>query len=125
MDEDGWLLGGGYEAFDYAGKLPQVNCIQQLKHCACSFSHIFPLIVGVSATLTRRTLNCLASETWTLTREPKDFKIIRLLVDCIVEVTGHSWEKWEAPVVTRYDPGAIFARHGGASSTKGREWENL
>jgi hypothetical protein len=35
-------------------------------------------------------------------------------VDHVVEVMGHSWDQWEAPVVTRYDPGAIFARHDDA-----------
>jgi hypothetical protein len=22
MDEDGWLVGGGYKSFDYSGKMP-------------------------------------------------------------------------------------------------------
>ena len=34
-----------------------------------------------------------------------------------------SWVNWEAPVVTRYDKGAIFARHGDASPTRGSEWK--
>jgi hypothetical protein len=24
MDEDGWLVGGGYKSFDYSGKMPYV-----------------------------------------------------------------------------------------------------
>jgi hypothetical protein len=24
MDEDGWLVGGGYKTFDYSGKMPYV-----------------------------------------------------------------------------------------------------
>lgn len=32
---------------------------------------------------------------------------------------------WEAPVVTRYEPGAIFSRHGDASPTRGSEWQDL
>ena len=34
------------------------------------------------------------------------------------------WENWEAPVVTRYDNGSIFARHGDASPTRGNEWKH-
>jgi hypothetical protein len=26
MDEDGWLVGGGYKTFDYSGKMPYVPC---------------------------------------------------------------------------------------------------
>jgi hypothetical protein len=46
------------------------------------------------------------------------------LVDKIFEQTQHPWQCWEAPVVTRYDPGAIFARHGDASPIQGQEWRD-
>jgi hypothetical protein len=25
MDEDGWLVGGGYKSFDYSGKMPYID----------------------------------------------------------------------------------------------------
>jgi hypothetical protein len=25
MDEDGWLVGGGYKPFDYSGKMPYID----------------------------------------------------------------------------------------------------
>jgi hypothetical protein len=27
MDEDGWLVGGGYKSFDYSGKMPWVGLV--------------------------------------------------------------------------------------------------
>lgn len=61
----------------------------------------------------------------------QDLDLIAPLVDrataCVW--TSHinrsfSWENWEAPVVTRYDRGSIFARHGDASPTRGSEWKD-
>jgi len=37
----------------------------------------------------------------------------------------HPWTGWEAPVVTRYSPGALFASHNDASPTRGSEWRVL
>jgi 2OG-Fe(II) oxygenase superfamily len=54
-----------------------------------------------------------------------DISFVRALVDRVTTVTSHPWEKWEAPVVTRYEPGAIFSKHGDASPTKGSEWKDL
>lgn len=54
--------------------------------------------------------------------QDEDTEFVRPLVDRISSATGHTWDKWEAPVVTRYDPGAVFAKHGDASPTKGSEW---
>lgn len=54
-----------------------------------------------------------------------DVDFVRPLVDRVSAATqGHPWQCWEAPVVTRYDPGAIFARHGDASPTRGSEWND-
>ena len=36
-----------------------------------------------------------------------------------------SRNNWEAPVVTRYDRGSIFAKHGDASPTRGSEWKDI
>lgn len=55
----------------------------------------------------------------------EDVDFCRDLVSRVSSNTGHPWHAWEAPVVTRYDPGAIFARHGDASPTKGKEWADL
>ena len=57
--------------------------------------------------------------------EEADVDFIRPLMDRLEDRTTHSWDCWEAPVVTRYEPGAIFARHGDASPTRGSEWTDL
>lgn len=56
-----------------------------------------------------------------------DASFIRTLLDRVSDpaVTGHPWTAFEAPVVTRYGTGAIFARHNDASPTKGSEWADL
>jgi len=54
-----------------------------------------------------------------------DVNFVRSLVDRVSAATaGHPWQCFEAPVITRYDPGAIFARHGDASPTRGSEWRD-
>jgi 2OG-Fe(II) oxygenase superfamily len=40
------------------------------------------------------------------------------------ELDSFPWFRWEAPVVTKYDPGAVFAVHGDASPTLGSEWSD-
>ena len=57
--------------------------------------------------------------------QKEDTAFVHDLVDRVAAATDHSWEKWEAPVVTRYAPGAVFAKHGDASPTKGSEWAHL
>ena len=58
--------------------------------------------------------------------QEKDTDLVRPLVERVVAATpnNHPWWCWEAPVVTRYDPGAVFARHGDASPTRGSEWKD-
>lgn len=41
-----------------------------------------------------------------------DWPEVRELVDRVCRITNHSWDQWEAPVMTRYESGAVFARHG-------------
>jgi hypothetical protein len=53
-----------------------------------------------------------------------DMEFVRPLVERIECLTTHPWTHWEAPVVTRYDPGARFALHGDASPTGGSEWQH-
>ncbi len=55
----------------------------------------------------------------------EDVDFVRSLVDQVSSETKQDWFKWEAPVVTRYSPGAIFAKHGDASPTKGSEWQDI
>lgn len=55
----------------------------------------------------------------------EDVPFVRELVERVSQATNHPWHAWEAPVVTRYEPGAIFARHGDASPTKGSEWSDV
>ena len=51
-----------------------------------------------------------------------DMEFVQDLVKRVSTITQHSWNKWEAPVVTKYDPGAVFSKHGDASPTRGSEW---
>jgi hypothetical protein len=53
-----------------------------------------------------------------------DHPFVRRLVKKVSTLTKHPWTNWEAPVVTRYDPGAIFSRHGDASPIQGDEWKD-
>ncbi len=57
--------------------------------------------------------------------QESDIDFIRTLVDNASNVTNHNWSQWEAPVITKYDPGALFASHNDASPTKGSEWAEL
>ena len=85
---------------------------------ALTYGVVLPFLRYLSKSTSR------TSEAIALNRED-DFETIRFFVDRVSTFTKHPWEKWEAPVVTRYEPGAIFARHGDASPTKGSEWRDL
>lgn len=55
-----------------------------------------------------------------------DYDLISNLVSRVCLITGHHpWEQFEAPVLTRYQPGAVFATHNDASPTLGSEWADL
>ena len=64
-----------------------------------------------------------------------DIDFIRPLVNRVSALTQHhhhhhddhhqQQNKWEAPVVTKYSVGAIFAKHGDASPQQGKEWAQL
>lgn len=83
-----------------------------------AFAVVLPLIRMQSASSSR------TSEAIAMNLE-QDMDFCRPLVDRVCQVTGHPWYAWEAPVITRYDPGAIFAKHGDASPTKGSEWKDM
>eukprot|EP00522_Entomoneis_paludosa_P005778 CAMPEP_0172455142 /NCGR_PEP_ID=MMETSP1065-20121228/11914_1 /TAXON_ID=265537 /ORGANISM="Amphiprora paludosa, Strain CCMP125" /LENGTH=353 /DNA_ID=CAMNT_0013207599 /DNA_START=31 /DNA_END=1092 /DNA_ORIENTATION=+ len=97
--------------------LPNV-AIAVLASAVLAYGVVLPLLRKTSASSSRTSVALALNQ-------PEDYDAIQPLVDRIVQVTGHSWDKWEAPVVTRYDPGAIFARHGDASPTLGSEWKDL
>ena len=55
-----------------------------------------------------------------------DYGLISNLVSRVCLITGHHpWKQFEAPVLTRYQPGAVFATHNDASPTLGSEWDDL
>ncbi len=54
-----------------------------------------------------------------------DYDLISKLVSRVCRITSHPWEQFEAPVLTRYQPGAVFATHNDASPTLGSEWADL
>ncbi|CAB9496974.1 P4Hc [Seminavis robusta] len=85
-----------------------------------AYGVILPLIQKLSATRSR------TSQAMALNKDlpDEDMQFCRDLVQRVSHYTGHPWHAWEAPVVTRYDPGAIFARHGDASPTLGTEWSD-
>jgi 2OG-Fe(II) oxygenase superfamily len=83
---------------------------------------VLPLIRVVSDS-TARTSVALALN------EKVDVEFIQPLVHraCAAVSGVHEafpWFQWEAPVVTKYDPGAVFAVHGDASPTLGSEWSD-
>lgn len=90
-----------------------------------AFGLVLPLLRWYSASYSRTSYAMALNQPATKGAQRGDFEMIRPLVHRVSALTRHSWEKWEAPVVTRYDVGAIFARHGDASPTKGSEWQDL
>lgn len=92
---------------------------------AIAFGVIVSLILTITKTMqfyaekSSRTSQSLALNT------EADCEFIQSLVDRSSEITQHEWNKWEAPVVTKYEKGALFASHNDASPTKGSEWADL
>jgi hypothetical protein len=82
-----------------------------------AFLVVLPLIQKVSESKSRTSLAmALSSE--------DDIPFVRDLVDRISTKTQHPWQSWEAPVFTRYTPGAMFAKHADASPARGSEWKD-
>jgi hypothetical protein len=89
------------------------------------FVVILPLIRKIS-NASSRTSDALALNL------KEDLHLIGPLVD---RATASVWTEhlnvpfsssnWEAPVVTKYKRGAVFARHGDASPTRGSEWKDI
>lgn len=97
--------------------LPNI-IIASLASTLMAFGVVLPLMRKVSAS-SSRTSDAVALN------QPEDFHLTGTLVDRVVAYTTHPWDHWEAPVVTRYDVGAVFTRHGDASPTKGSEWDGF
>jgi 2OG-Fe(II) oxygenase superfamily len=85
---------------------------------ALAYGVVLPTIQKLSSTSSR------TSEATAFNLE-EDVVFCRDFVDRVSQYTRHPWYAWEAPVVTRYEPGAVFARHGDASPTRGTEWADM
>lgn len=56
----------------------------------------------------------------------RDYDLIHPLVERACRIASdHPWDCFEAPVLTRYGKGAVFATHCDASPTRGSEWADL
>jgi prolyl 4-hydroxylase len=82
-----------------------------------AYGVVLPLVRQI-AQLSSRTSVAVALNT------EVDHPFVRRLVEKVTTLTKHPWTNWEAPVVTRYDPGAVFSRHGDASPIRGEEWKD-
>mmetsp|Transcript_39343 Transcript_39343/g.95209 ORF Transcript_39343/g.95209 Transcript_39343/m.95209 type:complete len:390 (+) Transcript_39343:85-1254(+) len=82
-----------------------------------AFGVILPLVQRVSNQSSRTSLAVA------LNRE-RDFPLVQDLVQRVSKATQHDWSRYEAPVLTYYPPGALFARHADASPTRGGEWKD-
>jgi hypothetical protein len=87
-----------------------------------AYGIILPLLTRI-ANKTSRTSDAIALNM------DRDVKLIYSFVErATLSVSAkwlrhqYSWQNWEAPVVTKYNIGAVFARHGDASPTRGSEW---
>ncbi|KAL7581234.1 hypothetical protein ACA910_006012 [Epithemia clementina (nom. ined.)] len=83
-----------------------------------AYGIVLPLLRQVSAASSRTSVALALNQ-------PEDFGAIQNLVNRVTDLTKHPWDRWEAPVVTQYDPGAVFSRHGDASPSRGSEWADL
>ena len=82
-----------------------------------AYGIILPVIKQISSTSSRTSYAMALNEM-------DDIPYVTDLVDRISNITNHPWCAWEAPVMTRYNPGAIFAKHSDASPTRGSEWKD-
>jgi len=97
-----------------------------LPSVAIALTASFVLAFGVVLPLIRKLANSKSRTSVAMALNLEDdIEFVRPLVKRLSQITNHAWQCWEAPVVTRYDPGAIFARHGDASPTRGSEWKDL
>jgi hypothetical protein len=81
-----------------------------------AYGVVLPIVKKISNSKARTSLAMALNE-------EEDIPFLRNLVGRVSKATQHPWQSFEAPVFTRYTPGAIFAKHSDASPTRGREWE--
>jgi hypothetical protein len=104
MDELAWIV------------LPDI-VIALIATLLLAFGVVLPLIQKVSESKARTSLAMALNL-------DEDVPFVEDLVGRICTATNHPWQSWEAPVFTRYTPGAIFAKHADASPTRGSEWKD-
>ncbi|KAL3927378.1 MAG: hypothetical protein SGBAC_013109 [Bacillariaceae sp.] len=81
-----------------------------------AFGVILPLIKQISNTSSRTSLAVALNQ-------ERDFPSVQDLIRKVCTATRHDWSQYEAPVLTYYPPGALFAKHADASPTRGSEWK--
>lgn len=81
-----------------------------------AFGVILPLIQKVSDQSARTSLAVALNQ-------EQDYSLVAPLVNKVCKATQHDWSRYEAPVLTYYPPGALFAKHADASPTRGSEWK--
>ncbi|CAJ1965666.1 unnamed protein product [Cylindrotheca closterium] len=82
-----------------------------------AFGVILPLVQQLSNQSSRTSLAVALNQ-------ERDFYLVQDLVQRVSKATQHDWSRYEAPVLTYYPPGALFAKHADASPTKGSEWKD-
>ncbi len=92
---------------------------------AIALGVVASLILIITKTMQNYAANSSRTSQSLALNTEKDCEFIQSLVDRCSEITDHKWNQWEAPVVTKYDEGALFAAHNDASPTKGSEWADL
>jgi hypothetical protein len=96
--------------------LPAISLAAIITSILCILSLILVRIISEKSSRTSEAISLNSVE---------DCDFIRPLVERASRVTNHSWGKWEAPVVSRYQTGARFASHNDASPNKGLEWSDV
>lgn len=90
-----------------------------------SFGIVAILMMLVTASLQQVANQSARTSTSVALNTSQDCDFIRPLIEKASAITDHPWMNWEAPVVTQYSQGALFASHNDASPTKGSEWADL
>lgn len=112
--ESGYLFPDNLEEFGSI-VLPSVT-IAFIGSLLLAYGVILPLVKRISNSSSRTSFAMALNQ-------QQDIPYISNLVDRVSKITNHPWQAWEAPVMTRYNPGAIFAKHSDASPTRGSEWK--
>jgi hypothetical protein len=84
---------------------------------ALAYGVVLPLVKKISSSSSRTSFALALNE-------EEDVPYVNDLVSRVSTATNHPWQKFEAPVFTRYTSGAIFAKHSDASPTRGSEWKD-